>query len=92
MGETWPNLTTEDNINEVPLNWSVSPQKNWMMKIKNFHGDGQSNNIVFAGLWSLKLRQGGGVKRFLYVNHSKYTTILYLKVNCKKTLYLYLCF
>ena len=36
MGKIWPNLTAEDNINEVPLTWSVSPRKNWMMKIKNF--------------------------------------------------------
>ena len=28
MGEIWPNVTIEDNINEAPLTWSVSPWKN----------------------------------------------------------------
>ena len=28
MGEIWPNLTTEDNINEAPFTRSVSPRKN----------------------------------------------------------------
>ena len=27
---------------------SVSPQENWLIKNKNFHGAAQSNNVVFA--------------------------------------------
>ena len=63
MGKIWPNLTTEDNIKEAPLTWSASPRKNWMMKIKNFHGVGQSNNMVFAGLWRCET-DGGFLKDF----------------------------
>ena len=63
MGKIWPNLTTEDNIKEAPLTWSASPRKNWMMKIKNFHGVGQSNNMVFASLWRCET-DGGFLKDF----------------------------
>ena len=91
MGKSWPNLTTEDNINEAPITWSVLPRKNWMMKIKFFHRVSQSNNGVFAGLWCWETLTVFFL-RILYVNHSKYTTIWYWKVNCKKTLYLYLWF
>ena len=35
MGKIWPKIITEDNINEAPLTWSVSPRKNRMTKIKN---------------------------------------------------------
>ena len=45
-----PNVTADDNINEVPLSRSVSPLKNRMMKINNFHRVVQSNNTIFAGL------------------------------------------
>ena len=65
MGKIWPNLTTEDNINEVPLTWSVSPRKNWMMQVKNFHGVIQSNNTVFAGLWHCEIVMGGLIKLFM---------------------------
>ena len=65
MGKTWPNLTTEDNINEAPLTWSNSPRKNQMMKIKNFHGAGQSNNVVFAVLWRCESVTGGFLKIFI---------------------------
>ena len=50
MGKICPNVTTEDKINEAPLTWPVSPRKNRMIKIKNFHGVLQSNNTIFAGL------------------------------------------
>ena len=58
MGKIWPNLTTEDNINEAPLTWSVSPWKNRMMKIKNFHRVGQSNNMVLQACDAVKLWHG----------------------------------
>ena len=44
----WLNSTTEDNMNEAPLAWSVSPLENGMRKIKNFHAAIQSNNAVFG--------------------------------------------
>ena len=31
----WPNSTTEDNINEAPFTWSVSPLENQKIK-KNY--------------------------------------------------------
>ena len=58
MGKIWPNLTTEDNINEAPLTWSVSPWKNRMMEIKNFHRVGQSNNMVLQACDAVKLWHG----------------------------------
>ena len=76
MGKIWPNLTTEDNIKEVPLTWSASPQKNWMMKIKNFHGAGQSNNMVFAGLWLCETVMGGFLKIFICKLHQIYHDLI----------------
>ena len=65
MGKIWRNITTEDNINEAPLTWSVLPRKNWTMKIKNFHGVVQSNNTVFAGLWCCEIVTRGIIKLFI---------------------------
>ena len=58
MGKIWPNLTTEDNIDKAPLTWFVSPRKNQMMKIKNFHRVVQSKNTIFAGLWRCEIVTG----------------------------------
>ena len=44
--------------------------------------------MVFAGLWYSQTVMVGFLK-ILYVNHSKYNTILYLKVDCKKN-YIYI--
>ena len=65
MGKVWPNLTTEDNLNVAPLNWSVSPLKSRMMKINNFHGVVKSNNTVFARLWRCEIVAGGLIKLFI---------------------------
>ena len=35
-GKIWPNLTTENNINEVQLTWSVLPQENQIIQSRIF--------------------------------------------------------
>ena len=57
-GKIWPNSTTEDNIHQVSLTWSVLPQENGIEKIKNFHRAIQSNDMVFAGFNHIKFWQG----------------------------------
>ena len=64
VGKIWPNLTTEDNINEVALTWSVLPQKNRMIKIKNFHSHFFCN-IRFG---NLRLSVGQISKKFKLKN------------------------
>ena len=49
MVKICPKLTTEDNINEVPLLICLASEKS-NDENKNFHRVGQSNNMVFAGL------------------------------------------
>ena len=65
MCKIWPNLITEENINEAPLTWSVLPLKNQMMKIKIFYGVGQSNDVVLVDLWHCETVTGSFLKIFI---------------------------